>query len=166
MPVSDSARTCWIAAAVAGLLVWFATSGPGGMRWFEGAFLGLSAGAILGPLLVWLRCGGPPAQDSSAWQASLPVKPEPAALAEIAPETAGKVPAAADDLTKIKGIGPKLEDMLHRQGVTRFEQIAAWDRAEIERLAGLIGRTQGRIRNEDWAGQARALIAARKGGAG
>ena len=64
-----------------------------------------------------------------------------------------------DDLKEIKGVGPKLEEMLHEHGVTRFDQIAAWNDAEIDHYAELIGRMGGRIRSDDWVGQARTLAA-------
>ncbi|MDO5632854.1 MAG: hypothetical protein Q4G22_13605 [Paracoccus sp. (in: a-proteobacteria)] len=62
-----------------------------------------------------------------------------------------------DDLKQIKGVGPKLENLLNDHGVTRFEQIAGWDAAEIDRFAALIGRMGARIRADDWVGQARVL---------
>ena len=66
-------------------------------------------------------------------------------------------PGEADDLTRIKGLGPKLAEQLNALGVTRFAQIAAWDEAEIDRIDALLGRFQGRIRRDDWQGQARLL---------
>src|SRR5688500_15427613 len=72
-------------------------------------------------------------------------------------------PAAAiesgDDLTRIKGLGPKLVEQMRELGVTSFAQIAAWDEAEIERIDALLGRFQGRIRRDDWPAQARLLAA-------
>lgn len=65
--------------------------------------------------------------------------------------------AAPDDLKEIKGVGPALESLLHENGVTRFAQIAAWGDAEIDDFAAKIGRNGGRIRNDDWIGQARTL---------
>ncbi|SDG71307.1 helix-hairpin-helix domain-containing protein [Pelagibacterium luteolum] len=62
-----------------------------------------------------------------------------------------------DDLKTIKGIGPKIESMLHENGVTRFEQIAAWDAREIAAMNEKLG-TRGRIEREKWVSQARALI--------
>lgn len=64
---------------------------------------------------------------------------------------------AGDDLTRIKGLGPKLSATLGELGVTSFAQIAAWDDAEIDRIDAELGRFQGRIRRDDWVGQAKLL---------
>lgn len=73
---------------------------------------------------------------------------------------AGAAPVAAsggDDLTRIKGLGPKLAATLNGLGVTSFTQIAAWDDAEIARIDSQLGRFEGRIRRDDWVGQAQLL---------
>jgi predicted flap endonuclease-1-like 5' DNA nuclease len=62
-----------------------------------------------------------------------------------------------DDLSLVKGLGPKLVEQLRSLGVTRFAQIAAWDDADIDRIDAQLGRFQGRIRRDDWPGQARLL---------
>jgi len=87
------------------------------------------------------------------------VKVEPVAVAE---ETPQPLPVAAvvgggDDLTLIKGLGPKLQAQLAEMGVTTFAQIAAWDHAEIDRIDAQMGRFQGRIRRDDWVAQAKLL---------
>ena len=68
-------------------------------------------------------------------------------------------PSLSDDLTRIKGLGPKLKAVLADMGVTRFEHIAAWDDPAIDRVDAQLGRFQGRIRRDDWVGQARLLAA-------
>lgn len=68
------------------------------------------------------------------------------------------------DLTRIKGLGPKLAEQLRGIGVTSLEQIAAWDEAEIDRIDAQLGRFQGRIRRDDWPGQARFLVTGDKAG--
>lgn len=62
-----------------------------------------------------------------------------------------------DDLTRIKGLGPKLAASLADLGVTRFAQIAAWDDQEIDRIDAQLGRFQGRIRRDAWVEQAKYL---------
>jgi predicted flap endonuclease-1-like 5' DNA nuclease len=76
-----------------------------------------------------------------------------------AAEPVHEQPLAADDLKRIKGVGPKLEKLLNSLGVTRYAQIAAWDDAEIDRIDGQLGTFQGRIRRDDWPAQARYLAA-------
>lgn len=99
------------------------------------------------------------AKDSAA--AEKPADKKPADKKPAAKKPAGKKAAAseADDLKQIKGVGPKLEELLNDNGVTQFAQIAEWDDAEIDRFADLIGRAGGRIRSDDWVSQARTLAA-------
>lgn len=73
-------------------------------------------------------------------------------------------PDGGDDLTRIKGLGPKLVEQLGALGVTRFAQIAAWDDAEIDRIDARLGRFQGRIRRDEWQTQARLLAAGDEAG--
>lgn len=65
--------------------------------------------------------------------------------------------AVADDLTRIKGVGPKLVEQLHALGVTELSQIAAWDESDIDRIDAQLGRFQGRIRRDNWIEQAGLL---------
>ena len=62
-----------------------------------------------------------------------------------------------DDLLKIKGVGPKLNGLLNRLGVTRFDQIAAWDASDVEKVDGHMEDFQGRIGREEWVPQAKLL---------
>ena len=63
----------------------------------------------------------------------------------------------ADNLSRMKGIGPKLVTRLGELGVTRFEQIAAWTDADIDRIDASLGTFNGRIRRDDWVEQSRLL---------
>lgn len=63
----------------------------------------------------------------------------------------------ADDFVKIKGVGPKLADMLHARGFTRFEQLAHLTSEEIEMLDGQLGPFRGRVRRDRIAEQAAYL---------
>ena len=73
--------------------------------------------------------------------------------------------APPDDLRAIKGVGVKIEEALNEAGITRFEQIAAWDEETIDDFASRIGRGAARIRGDDWVGQARELAKQNGGGA-
>ena len=89
----------------------------------------------------------------------------PAAPAAAPTPAAATIPADAghaggsgeDDLTRIKGVGPKLSAMLRDLGVTSFAHIAAWDDAEIARVDAQLGRFQGRIERDNWIEQAKLL---------
>ncbi len=74
--------------------------------------------------------------------------------------TAIGIPAAvgdADDLLQIKGIGPKLNALLTSLGVTRFDQIAAWGAAEIDKVDDHLGSFKNRITRDSWIEQAGLL---------
>jgi predicted flap endonuclease-1-like 5' DNA nuclease len=75
------------------------------------------------------------------------------------------VPAATpDDLTRIKGLGPKLSALLGEFGIVSFAQIAAWQPADIERIDAKLGRFSGRITRDKWVEQARLLAAGDEAG--
>jgi len=63
----------------------------------------------------------------------------------------------ADDFVRLKGIGPKLADMLHARGFTRFEQLAHLTPAEIDLLDQQVGPFAGRIRRDRIVEQAAYL---------
>ncbi len=81
--------------------------------------------------------------------------PPPAATVEK-PAAVKRPLAPADDLKRIKGIGPAIEGRLNGSGVTTFAQIAAWKKADRERISQTLN-FKGRIEREDWVGQARIL---------
>lgn len=61
-----------------------------------------------------------------------------------------------DDLKMISGVGPVLEGKLNALGVTRFEQVAAFSREDIEALDDALS-FKGRIDRDEWLKQAAAL---------
>ncbi|AJE48159.1 NADH-quinone oxidoreductase subunit E [Celeribacter indicus] len=81
----------------------------------------------------------------------------PTLVAQKKPRTM-KAPrkAGADDLKKLKGVGPKLEATLNQLGFWHYDQIAKWTPEEIawvdERL-----RFKGRIERDGWTEQAKIL---------
>lgn len=103
--------------------------------------------------------GAAPAQRNQALidapaRTATPPAPELSAVPATAPD-----PAGVDDLTRIKGLGPKIAMLLNEMGITRFTQIAGWNDAEIDRIDAGLGKFQGRIRRDAWVEQARLLSA-------
>jgi len=83
-----------------------------------------------------------------ARKASAKPKPKPAAKAE------------PDDLTAIKGIGPKIAKLLSAEGVTRYADIAKWRAKDIAAWDARPEVISGRIKRDDWVGQAKKLAKA------
>lgn len=107
-----------------------------------------------------------PQAAPSAAASSKPAEPKAAAPAASEPETSvGERPeplasaraSGADDLKKIKGVGPKLEKLLHSMGVYHFDQIADWTPAHVAWMDENLQGFKGRVSRDDWVGQARDL---------
>jgi len=62
----------------------------------------------------------------------------------------------ADDLKKLKGVGPKLEATLNELGFYHFDQVASWGPAEIAWVDSRL-KFKGRIERDGWIEQARIL---------
>ncbi|GGE31417.1 hypothetical protein GCM10011360_19200 [Primorskyibacter flagellatus] len=63
----------------------------------------------------------------------------------------------ADDLKKIKGVGPKLEIMLNEMGFYHFDQIAGWSADEIAWVDQNLKGFKGRATRDSWIDQAATL---------
>src|SRR5262245_50159220 len=85
------------------------------------------------------------------------VQPQPVAPPPPAPPAAS---AEAQDLRCIRLIDAGLEAALGKLGVRRYEQIAAWKQADVQRINDGLG-LKGRISQENWIEQAQVLA---KGG--
>ena len=77
-----------------------------------------------------------------------------ARIAEIAARTAGGQAAADDDLKKVHGIGPKLEQTLKGLGISSFRQIANFQPDDIAYVTAALDAFKGRIERDDWMGSA------------
>ena len=63
----------------------------------------------------------------------------------------------ADDLKKISGVGPVMEDKLHQLGIYTFDQVSRMTKQDYDLLDSIIGEFPGRAERDDWAGQAKTL---------
>ncbi len=89
----------------------------------------------------------PPAVSSSEGGAT--TEEEPALLDAPRPE-------GADDLKRIGGIGPKMEQTLNELGIYHFDQLAGLTDQEIAWVDSRL-RFKGRIERDNWVGQAKTL---------
>jgi predicted flap endonuclease-1-like 5' DNA nuclease len=63
----------------------------------------------------------------------------------------------ADDLKRIKGIGPKLEKLCNTMGFFHFDQIAAWTPDEMAWVNANLEGFKGRATRDKWIEQAKLL---------
>ena len=86
--------------------------------------------------------------------------PDAVIQSEAAPAPA-PAPAAsvADDLSKIKGLGPKLQTLLPTLGLSTYAQIAALTEADLVALDAQLGPFAGRPARDGWVEQAKYLAA-------
>jgi NADH-quinone oxidoreductase subunit E len=70
----------------------------------------------------------------------------------------------ADDLTAIKGLGPRMQEALNRMGVFHLDQIAGWSRAEALWMDANIPGVKGRVTRDNWIAQAQALLDEKRSG--
>jgi NADH-quinone oxidoreductase subunit E len=85
--------------------------------------------------------------------------PEPKPVAPVdkaAPKVAIQAATDRDDLKKIPGIGPRLEQELNARGITRYADLGGLSKAAVKKLDAEL-ELEGRITRDDWAGQAKAL---------
>jgi small subunit ribosomal protein S2 len=68
-----------------------------------------------------------------------------------------EAPSEKDDLKKITGVGPKLEEAMNKLGVYQFAQVASWTNDEIMWIDDSLS-VKGRIERDDWVGQVSELI--------
>jgi predicted flap endonuclease-1-like 5' DNA nuclease len=85
--------------------------------------------------------------------------PAPASPPAAPPEPAAPAASAdaAQPITLLKGLGPKVSVRLAEQGITTVGQIAALSPAEAEALDAELGTFRGRMARDRWIEQARLL---------
>lgn len=164
----------WIMAVAAGLVAGgaaYVTAGFGVMQaGLVGVVVMLGVGLILGfPGDARGPVAAAPTVPASApaprVMAAAPAAPMAASFAAV--PAAARRPAAltsarvsgADDLKRIKGVGPKLEELCHSLGFYHFDQIAAWTAEEIAWVDENLEGFKGRVTRDEWVAQAKVLAA-------
>jgi len=122
----------------------------------------LAVVVIVGLLIMLMRGGGTPVQTRPANEPNGVMSAAAAAVEDVAgplfgvdahPDLAGP----PDDLTRIKGLGPKAAAQLKLLGVTRYAQLGALGPAECAALDEHMGVFRGRLERDRWVEQARYL---------
>ncbi len=71
----------------------------------------------------------------------------------------GKAQAdSKDDLKKIGGVGPQMEEKLNTLGIFTYQQLANMGPEEIQKLTEAIEFTAGKIEKDNWVEQAKQLL--------
>jgi len=76
---------------------------------------------------------------------------------EVPPASGEPQVGTGDQLTLLKGLGPKAAAKLNELGISRFDQIAAWNDADVAATDARMGTFKGRIVRDQWVEQARLL---------
>lgn len=85
-----------------------------------------------------------------------PLTVEPAANEKEPEVLTGARGGKADDLKRLKGVGPKLEGTLNELGFYHFDQIANWTPEHVAWVDGRL-KFKGRIERDGWIAQAKVL---------
>ncbi len=111
------------------------------------------------------KAAAKPAKDPAKKAVAKKPAPKAAKAEPAAPVEGGTKPAAlkkarggqADDLKRIKGIGPKLEQLCNRLGFYHFDQIAEWSADEVAWVDANLEGFKGRVSRDSWVDQAKVL---------
>jgi len=113
-------------------------------------------------IALLIRSGSKAAPEAGSHEPNDVVTAATAAVEDVAgplfgvdahPDLAGP----PDDLTRIKGLGPKAAGQLKLLGITRFAQLAALGPSESTALDEQMGVFRGRLERDRWIDQARYL---------
>ena len=100
-------------------------------------------------------------KDEAVLASISPEEQSARATARLTAALGNKIPSATeadkDDLKKINGIGPFIEQKLNSLGIFTYEQISQLDGELINTLTDAIQFFPGRIERDDWVGQATKL---------
>lgn len=177
--------TIWAIAFLAGILAAALLLVVGGWEMTPACFVGGAIFLVIGLIVTLLNNGmtqggldqavpAPKVEEPTTAQpaveavAAAPVEDAAPAAPEVPAETSadiGEKPeglAAAreggpDNLKEIKGVGPKLENLLHSMGYFHFDQIAAWTAKEVAWVDENLEGFKGRVTRDEWVSQAKIL---------
>jgi predicted flap endonuclease-1-like 5' DNA nuclease len=98
-----------------------------------------------------------PARAAEKKKETKPAAEKEPAQPKVTEKSAPKGADKLDDLMAIGGIGPALAKKLNAAGIRSYAQLAALGDKDIERIERDIIRFSGRIKRDNWVGQAKKL---------
>ncbi len=107
-----------------------------------------------------------PAKKIAKKKKAAPAKAKKTAAVKSTDAGAGKKPGGlksarggkADNLKLISGVGPKIEGLLNGLGIYHFDQVAKWNRENVDWVDSYLS-FKGRIARDNWIAQAKTLAA-------
>ena len=147
------------------LIVKEATVGEGPtFKRFKPRARGSAGGILKRTSHIYITLGEADAPAKPAKAAKPAPKKEAAPAKEEKPASTGdrgrvyeSAPEQVDDLKKISGVGPALEEKLNGFGIYTFAQIAEWSQENINTFDDLLS-FKGRIERDNWIAQAKEFI--------
>jgi predicted flap endonuclease-1-like 5' DNA nuclease len=89
-------------------------------------------------------------------EAASVIEPRIEIIAEEVETAVERASVAADDLTQLTGIGPKLAAALAARGISTFAQLADWTEEQAQAFDSELS-LKGRVARDAWIAQARRL---------
>ncbi len=123
--------------------------------------LGLAIGYLIGAFKNTNNSKTPSSLDEQTFKTHDAIGPintkEQATLKQLNEVEVKSQEIKKDDLTKIKGVGAKIEDSLNELGIYTYEQIANWTQEDIDKINATL-KFKGRTSREDWVTSAKSLL--------
>ena len=141
------------------LIVKEATVGEGPtFKRFKPRARGSAGGILKRTSHIYITLGEADAPAKPAPKKAAPAKKEKPASTGDRGRVYESAPEQVDDLKKISGVGPALEEKLNGFGIYTFAQIAEWSQENIDTFDDLLS-FKGRIERDNWLEQAKEFSA-------
>ena len=99
--------------------------------------------------------GAASGEETTAAPAKAAPKDAKATLTNLLGRLGTAAEGAVDDLKQLRGIGPKLEGILHGFGIKTFEQVSRMQDEDYDLVDSLLTSFKGRGKRDDWSRQAK-----------
>lgn len=123
--------------------------------WAADSYVGSPYHGITNSVVVLEAKAAKPVAKKSNGKAAPASKAKPKAAKPVAAKKATAKTVAADKLTKIEGIGPKIEGLLKAAGITTFAELSKAKKATLKGILNAAGKRYQMHDPSTWAEQAK-----------